>query len=276
MALKPKIQALIDLANETTEAGDVTLGDAVKTLADGYNGGANAPSSPLVIPSGEMSAKLAALLAYSNEVTGAGDTRMGDAIKTLCEGWGGGSDLVFYDRLVGDGVAYIDTGVRIAATDVIYMEVKCGVKNAAFFGARSSYNGYLSLRQANVAGSSVYLRIGSASNTTIATDGIHVQTVAIELNLPDLVYHSGTKSGTLPRNTGLPTITSWLFREHSTYDSPTSGVSTFSSFKLTRNGEVILDLKPCTYLKEPGMWDMVSETFFGNSNPSGGAFSVER
>lgn len=93
MALKPKIQALIDFANETTKAGDVLLGDAVKTLADGYNGGANVPSAPLVIPSGEMSAKLAALLAYSNEVTGAGDTRMGDAIKTLCEGYGGGEPI---------------------------------------------------------------------------------------------------------------------------------------------------------------------------------------
>lgn len=90
MALKPKIQALIDFANETTEAGDERLGDAVKTLCDGYNGGGSAPSAFPTL-SGEMSSKLDALLAYSNGVTGAGDTRIGDAIRTLCEGYGGES-----------------------------------------------------------------------------------------------------------------------------------------------------------------------------------------
>lgn len=39
MALSSKIQALINYANETTEAGDTRLGDAVKTLCDGYGGG---------------------------------------------------------------------------------------------------------------------------------------------------------------------------------------------------------------------------------------------
>lgn len=37
--LKSKIQGLINYANETTGAGDTLLGDAVKTLCDGYGGG---------------------------------------------------------------------------------------------------------------------------------------------------------------------------------------------------------------------------------------------
>ena len=39
MSLTSRIQALISYANETTEAGDTTLGDAVKTLCDGYGQG---------------------------------------------------------------------------------------------------------------------------------------------------------------------------------------------------------------------------------------------
>lgn len=46
--LKSQIQGLIDYANETTGAGDTLLGDAVKTLVEGYGGGE--PS----IPSNEM------------------------------------------------------------------------------------------------------------------------------------------------------------------------------------------------------------------------------
>ena len=37
--LKSKVQGLISFANEKTEAGDALLGDAVKTLCDGYNDG---------------------------------------------------------------------------------------------------------------------------------------------------------------------------------------------------------------------------------------------
>ena len=39
MAITPKIRALIQYANEKTGAADTTLGDAVKTLCDGYGGG---------------------------------------------------------------------------------------------------------------------------------------------------------------------------------------------------------------------------------------------
>ena len=43
MALSSKIQALINYANETTRAGDTRLGDAVKTLCEGYGGGEEKP-----------------------------------------------------------------------------------------------------------------------------------------------------------------------------------------------------------------------------------------
>jgi len=35
-------------------------------------------------------ARLNALLTYANETTGADDTNIGDAINTLCAGYGGG------------------------------------------------------------------------------------------------------------------------------------------------------------------------------------------
>ena len=128
--LSDEIRALITFANETTEAGDTKLGDCVKTLCEGYNGGKNLPSSPLVVPSGAISSRLAALLAYANETTGAGDTTMGDAIRTLCEGYGGGEPLPDgYTQLeyVSSGTAgftgYLDTGIVPQISDTIKIKV---------------------------------------------------------------------------------------------------------------------------------------------------------
>lgn len=268
--LSDEIRALIDYANATTENGDTRLGDCIRTLVEGYNGGNNIPSSPLVIPTGAISSRLASLLAYANEATGAEDTRIGDAIKTLCDGYGGGDKLVFYDKLTGDGDAYIDTGIVInGTTDVISMDAMCGVRNVVFFGARSSYTSILQLSQQNVIQKNIRVFIGSATASTLNTDGVHSKIVNMEMNLPSLTFTSGTQSGTLPRNTGIPNLSVWLFKSNNTYGTSTNGASTFSNFKVTRAGSVIIDLYPCKKNGEPGMWDVISEAFFGNANTSG-------
>lgn len=67
-----------------------------------------------------LSSKIQALINYANETTRAGDTRLGDAVKTLCDGYGGGGGgPTFYDYLMpttnNNNGAYIDTGVATPA-----------------------------------------------------------------------------------------------------------------------------------------------------------------
>lgn len=65
-----------------------------------------------------LTPKIQALLNYSNDITGSNDTTLGDAVKTLCDGYGGsGENPIFYDWIMpnansNDG-AYIDTGISI-------------------------------------------------------------------------------------------------------------------------------------------------------------------
>lgn len=185
--------------------------------------------------------------------------------------WGG--QIEFYDKLTGDGNAYIDTGIVVdGTTDVISMDAMCGVKNVAFFGARSSYTSILQLSQQNVPQKDIRVFIGSATSTTLKTDGVHSKIVNMEMNLPSLTFTSDTQSGTLPRNTGIPNLSVWLFKCHSTYDTPTYGASTFSNFKVTRAGSVIIDLYPCKKNGVIGMFDRKNQVFYPNSGE--GTFTV--
>lgn len=66
-----------------------------------------------------LSDEMMALLNYANETTEGADSTLGDAVKTLCDGYGkGGGDLpTFYDWLMPedshDSAAYIDTGLAV-------------------------------------------------------------------------------------------------------------------------------------------------------------------
>ena len=269
MALKPKIQALIDFANETTEAGDVTLGDAVKTLADGYNGGANVPSAPLVIPSGEMSAKLAALLAYSNEVTGAGDTRMGDAIKTLCEGYGGGEPtppgVVFYDWAKMTN-AWIDTGLKASSKMAVEIVAKRTTNtNIAAFGYRAN-TGTGSQSWVLFGGSSMYVRWGTSFTVTnsvntkyrILMDALHgAQTIYLE---DGSVFK--TQAYTPPEPTGEALTNNLYYGRSNGSSTQYANPANFQyGCKIWDNDVLIRDYRPCTYYGEVGFWDAANEVF---------------
>lgn len=67
-----------------------------------------------------LTSKIQTLIDYANETTGAGDELLGEAVKTLCEGYGGGGGVpTFYDYLMpttnNNNGAYIDTGVATPA-----------------------------------------------------------------------------------------------------------------------------------------------------------------
>lgn len=78
------------MATEAYDQGveSVVGSDAPITMAARYKDGASLPN-PVVIPPASLPLAhgIGSLLSYANEITGAGDTRMGDAIKTLCDGY---------------------------------------------------------------------------------------------------------------------------------------------------------------------------------------------
>lgn len=282
--LSDEIRALITFANETTEAGDTKLGDCVKTLCEGYNGGKNLPSSPLVVPQGAISSRLAALLAYANETTGAGDTTMGDAIRTLCEGYGGG-ELIFYEKLIGDGTAYIDTK-HVPTTALKYICIDCiskeqntnvaGCRNATTSNNNLSF--YIGSLNRTATYSIFYRNIVNYNYGTTAENGWTIKVEEIETG-----YDVTTKAATLSsgstrsitKYTNVPNCSFHLFSVNTNGKADTNGSGhlEMKRFELV-DGSTSLHLVPCTYNGEAGMWDLVSQTFFGNA-ASSGQFTVE-
>lgn len=284
--LSDEIRALIAYANETTEAGDTKLGDCVKTLVNGYNGGSNVPSSPFVIPQGALSSRLASLLAYANETTGAGDTLVGDAIRTLCEGYGQGGDLVFYERLRTDRVAYIDTGIIITSDNYITINfgeiTTAGTTSYHLFGASSdvpekriqyaysggrNYSSFLSserlINSAPLKSECEFTNGWYRDNQYILRiNGANVGDFTIteqyqrQAERTFILFANRTNDGN-GINANRRTCEIKRFRLFNKFDDA-----------------VLADFVPCTYNGEPGMWDLVSETFYGNA-ASSGQFSVE-
>lgn len=145
--LDAQIQALINYANETTGKADTQLGDAVKSLADGYKGGGTEYPLPTITDADALSSKLTALIAYANGITGKGDATIGDAVKSLVEGYGGGNPWERYNQ---DGLVFqLDCDTQCSAekwTDIIGGKEFVSTGNVTLDGSgvpTLSTNGYL-------------------------------------------------------------------------------------------------------------------------------------
>ena len=68
-----------------------------------------------------LTSKIEALIAYANETTGKSDTKLGDAVKSLADGYGGGGDENFL-RLMDGSL----TG------DIVIPESVTALRNSAF------------------------------------------------------------------------------------------------------------------------------------------------
>ena len=288
--LSDEIRALITFANETTEAGDTKLGDCVKTLCEGYNGGKNVPSSPLVVPQGAISSRLAALLAYANETTGAGDTTMGDAIRTLCEGYGGG-EVVFYESIATDRTAYIDTGVLangVLSSMVSFRWMGPGSSpDTVILGARKDSGNtryFLSALYVNslAFGTGSYNPITEKIGASMRTHYLVSQFTTIRSGNSKsyfTVQESGYNSEVTKSSDTVTDTNKSLYLFRNNYSTPSSCNSYMSIHEVKiwdddTMTNLILHLVPCTYNGEAGMWDLVSQTFFGNA-ASSGQFTVE-
>ena len=133
----------------------------------------------------ESKSRLDALLAYANGITGQEDANIGDAVKTLCDGYGHGSGGAIFELVEGIGNvvtnAYISNGVEIAYTGwniskyypAVYMDkllanyafqtVYCAVYDESFnyVGNPLNEDGFYFIRIANAA----YIRF--SGNTSI-------------------------------------------------------------------------------------------------------------
>lgn len=67
----------------------------------------------------ESKSRLDALLTYANGVTGQADGNIGDAVKTLCDGYGGGGDVISGD-VVGNGLRELSFPVAGCKNIVAY------------------------------------------------------------------------------------------------------------------------------------------------------------
>lgn len=139
------INALTAYANEVTGASDTNLSDAVYTLAQGYNGGNSSASVTYPDVDGKpLTASINALLTYANEITGAGDTTLSDAVYTLAQGYNS-SDLPStyqeVEYIESSGTQYIDTGILCNAGIKVVCRmgwVNSGNNNEQLWGARST------------------------------------------------------------------------------------------------------------------------------------------
>lgn len=124
------------------------------------------------------------LTAYANNTTGAADTNIGDAIKTLCDGYGQGSggNILEFAEGIGDVVpdAYLDNGNEVAYSGWIiskyypaaYMDkmlangnfttIYCAVYDELFnyVGTPSFKDGFFSIGIANAA----YIRFSGSTS----------------------------------------------------------------------------------------------------------------
>lgn len=295
--LSDEIRALITYANEKTQAGDTTLGGAVKTLCDGFGGGGNVPSSPFPVPRGPLSSRLAALLTYANETTGAGDTSIGDAVRALVDGYGAGTkELVFYDKLVTDGTAVIQTDyVATLNTVGLYLDGYMSefTPNAHFLGSTASSSASGSSCRIYVSGSTntayrkyAYGKIMTGSNPyALLPTGTVISDLKIRVTIDEAGNHNvwaesggqtGENSYTYTRSNlgSVPLAIFALNYQSQDYRNNLPAGSYIRKVEIEDTELGTLTYVPCTYGGEPGMWCLQKNEFYGNAAGSG-AFSVD-
>lgn len=175
--------------------------------------------------------------------------------------------LVFYDALVGDGVATIELGVIPDATatyEVVFKNM--GNDQYSFIGGNTTANRWIGWQ-----GHSNDTLIKYSNVTTMRSfqTGIRGETCYRGTITPTsciLSATDGSKSYNNPLQRGtnynacpLRIIATAPTKEFSVYDS---------------NGSYMMFLLPCKCYGVCGMYDIINKVFYGNSN-SEGEFSVE-
>lgn len=195
--------------------------------------------------------------------------------------------FVAKNKLHTDGTAYIDTGIVLGANDVLTItgcmtdalitEFLYGWRNS---GASGSTNGNVFFATINTAGNKfARIAVGGYGNTGYVTNTPLNAEHTIKMDFKnsrayiDDVPFTATPNVNFP--TALGTFTLMLFglNNQGSIIGKCSSSHYIKSVNIIRNDTPILDLFPCENEGIAGMWDRVSDTFFGPEE--GGAFTAE-
>lgn len=191
---------------------------------------------------------------------------------------------VFYDRLVFDGTAYIDTGIT-APTDASF-RVKLGNETLKAqqrcFGMTAT-SGMIAMHySANTSSAQRHFNTYYGQTSTVwagSANAFSTTTYRFYLT-PKRVGWGDNTSYTFTKGEGTPSggIVLGTNTSHSgqpytgsmgqfrVYGSDAQNVSSDTGFD---NYTPVYTLKPCTYNGEAGMWCVETSTFYGNSAGSG-------
>ena len=190
--------------------------------------------------------------------------------------------LVFYDKLVGDGVAYINTESYPTSWDNVEWDADApSVYNKYIFGCKSSV---LSVANLVYSATQTYYNYKpSTSATTINEDNAKRQRRTLRIvDLGNGSYRrevadldSGVVNSIDAGWSGKDVVATNALR---VFCSTTSAGANEKFYKgairsiiITdaKTGNTIMSLKPCTFAGEAGMWDEVNGKFYGNAAASG-------
>lgn len=201
---------------------------------------------------------------------------------------------IFYDYLeTTDAYAFIDTGVSykdstglkvditafpttITGTNSIPIGMRSNASNnsrvwfAYFTSSGSSGLGYASARSFNYAflASDAKVRMVTSMKSKSQKADVYHGTKAVK-------SYSYTYTSTVIKDGNLTLFKARVGTSGTTLDSYVGGVRMWGC-KIYSNADsstLVRDFRPCTYNGVAGMWDMVTNQFFGNANTQG-SFSV--
>ena len=188
-------------------------------------------------------------------------------------------NLVFYDKLVGDGVAYINTEYYPNGLDSFAWDAEPPkYVNKFVFGCKSTKLNIGAL--VYYADESYYL-VGPTAAKLIYEDNTTRMTRQMAVVSVDGAYKRNLFNGNV--KVELSPVGSYVSAVSTTpllvYACQKSATDTSAdriysgairSFSITDiDGNIVMSLKPCVWNGEAGMWDEVSGKFFGNSATKG-------
>lgn len=195
------------------------------------------------------------------------------------------SPLVFYDKLVFDGTAYIDTDYVIPSGSSLRVTLGNESNKSAqrVFLAGNSTDGYLGILYGNNTNSSTrqFLPYYDSTNYLFDNKRISISTyptfdffmTPYRCGHSDIswTYTKGNKHpnsilvlGMNTTHTGNPY--SGIMGTFYVYGSDAQNVTTYSGFD---SYTPVATFRPCTYLGEAGFWYVEENKFYGNTAGSG-------
>lgn len=234
-----------------------------------------------------LSDEMQALLAYANETTEVADSTLGDAVKTLCDGYGqgGGEELpTFYDWVKpaesNSTYVYIDTGIPAPPEDslvtIILAFDSLGKNSLKMFGTTAS-SGYSSSEGCIGTYTPATLQFQHASGGYLANlneSAIpHVGVITYKVQSSDsaVVSCDGNTasrpfSNSNPLGEGNFSLFGWYV---SAWGRMGGDVSKCYGLQIFINSNLVFNGKPAQDENGAGMYDFVTKTMLYNAGSNG-------